>query len=506
MKFEITGAKKGSFYLLLLKSTTYLVGFFVMIFIVRRLSIHDYGIYNLLYAFLGYVGLISSLGLPSVFQRFIPDFCRHGKHYETKFLIFNGLIIRILVSIVLIVFILVLSHPISVIFKIENWTGYFSIFSLGIVFYLASELLNFSLASLFLHKFFLISNVIFSIIRGVIIIAVLSYHRNLRGLIIGEVISLFVLLSLLLYFFISKYYLKVESEKASIFPKKRVLNYCRNSYLNEIGITLYDTSTGIFIIGAFLNPVTVGIYAFAAQFLGQVSKFFPHMVIQEVVRPFFFARFATDYDKNVLNRMGNFLIKIIASYTIPLCVVMPIIGGDIIDLIFDRRYVGSLPIMIVLTVFRMLHSFQFALILIIQAIEEVQIITRSMIFALLGAVFSIIIIPHAGSIGVASITTAAILVQNIMLYFYLNKKIAFKIQYKSMLAILLNAIIVMLLIFLVHPLIVDILVFIIVLFGGIIVYVILTIVFNDFNDYDIRLINSMLGRTIFKGRVKDEND
>src|SRR5450631_3669026 len=63
------------------------VGAFITAFIIRSLTVKDYGIYTLLYSLIGYISVISSFGIPYVFQRFIPEAFQQKEYSLLKSLI-----------------------------------------------------------------------------------------------------------------------------------------------------------------------------------------------------------------------------------------------------------------------------------------------------------------------------------------------------------------------------------------------------------------------------------
>ena len=66
--------KQNAKFIFLQQIITPIINVSLGIYIIKKLSVLDYGIYNLLYALIGYLTLFSSMGLLNVFQRFIPEY------------------------------------------------------------------------------------------------------------------------------------------------------------------------------------------------------------------------------------------------------------------------------------------------------------------------------------------------------------------------------------------------------------------------------------------------
>ena len=72
-------SSKAVHYTVIFKVTSQLVSIFVTIILVRYLSKHDYGVYNLFYSTIAVIGLIASFGLSNTLQRYIPEYYQRGE-------------------------------------------------------------------------------------------------------------------------------------------------------------------------------------------------------------------------------------------------------------------------------------------------------------------------------------------------------------------------------------------------------------------------------------------
>jgi O-antigen/teichoic acid export membrane protein len=65
--------RKSGMWMIARWGITLTVGALVTTYIIRSLTIKDFGIYTLLYSMIGYISVISSSGISSIFRRFIPE-------------------------------------------------------------------------------------------------------------------------------------------------------------------------------------------------------------------------------------------------------------------------------------------------------------------------------------------------------------------------------------------------------------------------------------------------
>ena len=164
------------------KLITPVITFLVSVLIVRVLSVTDFGIYNFLFAVMAYVGLFSSFGLPNIFKRYIPEFMHKGAYQHVRKTVNYGLAIRLLMVLVALGCIRLFAEPIGALFNIEGYVRYFQLFALGMLFYLEAQLMGTALVSLFLHKYFVLTQIGYTLVRGGLLFFLLKRGYGLQSL------------------------------------------------------------------------------------------------------------------------------------------------------------------------------------------------------------------------------------------------------------------------------------------------------------------------------------
>ncbi|HEX9970857.1 MAG TPA: oligosaccharide flippase family protein, partial [bacterium] len=90
--------KQNAKYILFQNLTTPLINLAIGIYIIKKLSVTDYGIYNLLYAVISYLALFSSMGLLNVLQRYIPEFSTKRQFSNIKKLVKYSITVRLILA------------------------------------------------------------------------------------------------------------------------------------------------------------------------------------------------------------------------------------------------------------------------------------------------------------------------------------------------------------------------------------------------------------------------
>ena len=96
--------------------------------LVRALSEHEYGIYNLLYSVIGFMGIVASLGISNTLQRYIPEYYSNGEYKIANNLYKIAAFIRLLSNLLILGFLLVLWDLIAPFIKIAAYKQYFMLF------------------------------------------------------------------------------------------------------------------------------------------------------------------------------------------------------------------------------------------------------------------------------------------------------------------------------------------------------------------------------------------
>ena len=427
------------------------VGVCVTTFIIRSLSVEDYGIYNILFALMGYVSLFASFGLPQIFQRFIPEAYQQKDFALLKQIVWRGLVIRLALSVLAVALILLLSTPIGRLLKIEGWEQYFRLFAVGMICFLEIGLFSTALNGMFLHKYSVIGNIVWVLLRGALMAWVIVQGYGLTGVLWAEVASWAVWFAVLLFFYHQQVVRRHPTPRAAPLPLKRLFRYGGFSFFNEMGSSILSVATDVLVISAFLGPAAAGIYGFCNRVVKMFSKCLPHVVLQDVLRPAFFIRFAETGDLKDLERMFNLLTKISAFFLFPFAAGVLVLSDKMIPFVFGDKYSDALiPLWIVVT-FSAINAFMFPLGLVLQSLEKVDVLLYSKAFAIYNLIGDLLVVKPFGVVGVALVTCSAVLLKNLFCLYFARKYTGLSIDWRGFLKVLFNTAVMTLLLVPIRP-------------------------------------------------------
>jgi len=483
--------KRNSYYLMAERVICPIINFLVTIFIIRKLSIENFGIYSILLALMTYIGLISALGLPDIFQRFIPEFYQKRQLHSLSQLIYRGLLARFIFSLVLVLILVIFSGTIEKIFKIEYALNYLTFFSIAIIFGLASGLLSIALTSSLRNKEYAASQISYTIFRAIILFFIIESSGSLSGLLIGESLA-FVFLALLQVYFVSKFKLPKAIQSKLQLPIRRLIRFGGYSYFNDVGAQILSDSSDYFIISPFLGPGQVGIYAFAFKIMEFVSRVLPHTMLSKIIRPVFFTKYAKNADLSLINKMFNFHLKIIAIFSFPLVTLVLIFKEKLIMYMFDPKYLESSKILLIVASFTAINFLIEPVGLVLQSLEKVHVLLVSKIFVVYNLLAAFIVIKKWGIIGVAYATCTAVLFKNIFCYFFAKKYARLRPDYKMLGKMILNSLLMGTIALFLKSQVKDLISFILIIMLAIFIYLLFSYFNNAFSDQEKKFIMSFL--------------
>lgn len=473
------------------------VGVFITTFIIRSLTVEEYGLYTILFSLITYVSVISSFGIVEVFRRFIPEAMQASNYSLLKGLVLRGLVLRIVLSALTVSVILLVHGPVGQLLKIPDFINYFSVFAFGIVLYLEATLLTSVLHSLFLHKYSVIASTIYTLFRGACVFLLLKLGWDILGVLWAEVASwgLWTILQWLLYHF--KFSKVHPTSKVAKLPVRRYLRYAGFSSLNELGSAALGVSTDFFIISAALGPSAVAIYAFADRVIKLFMSCMPHVLLIDVIRPSFFTKYAETGSKQHLNQMFNLLVKIGAFSVFPLVVGIFLLGDTMIVLVFKPEYLPAEKILWVLIIFTAINIFAFPTGLVLQALEQVQINLYSKVFAIFNVIAALLVVHRFGVMGVVLTTCLSGLMKNLYCYWYAKQYGELSVDWPGLVRIATNAALMSVLLYFARPFVDNLLSLLVVATAGTLMFLVASWANKGFTSQERLWINRIMPRPLF---------
>lgn len=489
--------RKNSIYVLLGKVVMPAVNLLVTVYIIRRLSVVDFGTLNVLFAIMSFVGLFSSFGVTSVFSRYIPEFYEQNEPRKIRRLVMQGILLRFLLIVVVITVLLTFSAFFGVLFKMPaDNAQLLKLFSIVMIFYLESMTMAVVLESMFLHKYLVLANIVYTILRAALMFIFVGLHLGLTGIIYAELFSavIWFLLYMLVYL---RFSLAGRESVASPFPYKRIARFGAFSFLSQTGAEVLGTSIDNLLIAAFSNPVAVGLYAFSNKLATMVAGVMPDRLLDGVIAPLIITKHTRSQDTAVLAGTFTFITKLLAFIYLPATTGLILLGDKITTFLFSAKYLKAVPVLWVVAGFALFSFYQTPLIAVLNALEKVEFNFYSKLFAIYNLVMALVLIRPFGIMGVAFATGSAVLLKNLYLYWLMRRFAPLRFDWRAMSKFALNSLAMGILVALLRTVVTGLVSLILVIAAGALVYILAAFFNKGFNEEEHQIVNKLLTKPIF---------
>ena len=111
---------KGAAYQYVGLASTAILGFFTSVYLIKKLTIEEYGIYNFLWSVVIVANLITAFGMPQAIQRYLPEYRQKNDIYVQKNIIIGSMLLRFLADVLFALIFLVSIDKLLLIFNIPH--------------------------------------------------------------------------------------------------------------------------------------------------------------------------------------------------------------------------------------------------------------------------------------------------------------------------------------------------------------------------------------------------
>jgi O-antigen/teichoic acid export membrane protein len=476
--------------------------FLISVYVIKKLSVDEFGIYNFMLSVVLLAQVVTSLGLPQILQRYLPEYREKKINYFQKRILSISLLVRFFAGFIFVSIFLMSNNWVITVFNLPIFArNLIFLLSLIILLNLESQLLGDSaLVALFENRYWNFSKMTYSGFKFMLFFLFLSMGYGIKGIVLAWLIAEGILF---LLFFVRSYTLifSLPSEKEEIhaLPVRRFFNFGGVLFLSQVALFFRDKAADIFILSYFLGVYAVGLYSFAYGIPLMLMNFSPGSLLRGVTTPFLVYRYTKSNNKEELSYFFQLLNKIIFFTMIPIFVILIIFADKVIMYIFHPDYLKVKSLFMLSIGFMLVQQFAYAYIPIIYTLEKTRIILVGSLTAIYNLLMDLILIPSLGIVGAILATGSAGVLLLIYYSFSFRKKdiVILSYPWNAFLKSCCNIAITALIIFPVKEMIHSSLSLLIVLFIAIFIYLVVSYFNKAFNDNDRQIINQASGKKIW---------
>ena len=394
------------------------------IVLVRSMPEEDFGVFNLLYAFIPVVSTIASLGLEQTLRRYQPEYLSANNIAAARWLVRFVASARFGTNVILLAVILLAWNQVAPIFKLTPYRGEFAFFCMLVLLHFQANILQLSLSANMLHRFSIGSLAVLSLLK-LIAYASIAWFGSLT---LTTAIFADTLATAIAYFFLLKAYRRHcptpadgEPFRPSTTERKRLFRYGLLNNFNDAGAFVLSAKSDNFFIAAFLDPIGVAVYSFYTRLNQMVAHLQPTSLFDSVIQPVIFSVPHTDADQ-AIPKYFSLLLNAGLILQWPLLAFSFVYHREFIAVIFGGKYGDHSQLLPLVVAFGAFGIIGRPVTLVAQYEEKAGVMLLSKVFAVYNVLALLALIPVAGIYGAIIATGTATLFKNLFVWWHVRHR------------------------------------------------------------------------------------
>ena len=491
---------RGSIYHYFTAAIAALLNFLIVIYILQRLNLEEFGIYNFLLAAVLFIRTVTSLGTDSVVQRYLPEYEEKGNNYFKKRILSGSMLICFFAAVVLLGILFIARTRIIDFFHLPEYSKNLFCISMAIALLaLESHLLgNIALVALLKNRYWSFCRITYSLIKLILFYFAFRLNYGLTGILWGWLISEF----LLLIFFLIKGYqdvfsLPVRKENIQKLPVRRFINFAKFLYFHKLTQFFKRKGFDIFLLSYFLDTKAVAIYSFCFGIPLLLMQLSPANKLHPILKTLSVRNYTRQKNYENFSYLFAFINRLTFFIMIPLFIFVMILADKITLFLLNPDYIKTVYLFRLSLAFIAIHQFGFVYTPILFTLEKTKIIFITGLISFYNLVMDILLIPIYGVLG-AILATGSTGIIVILYYRYATGKIIrLSYPWKSFAVFTLNTLFAAGLLFILRPFMDDVFSLIFVFALTVTAYLIFSFLNKGFEQKDRDIINAVIGRKIW---------
>lgn len=398
-----------------------ILGYVVM---VRGMTKEDFGVFNLLYAFIPVVSTVASLGLEQTLRRYQPEYLRAGNVAAASWLVRFVASARFGTNVLVLGATLLAWNHVAPLFKLAPYRGEFLILCVLALLHFQARILQMSLASHMLHRYSVGSTAVLAIVKlaaysGLVAAGALTLANALFA-----DIAAFALAYASMYRAYRRNCLPAtqgEAYRPEPAERKRLLRYGLYNNFNDAGTLILSSKSDSFFIAAIIDPLTVGIYAFYTRLNEMAHQLLPTRLFDNVIQPLFFAVAQGEAERKV-PAYFTFLLNFSLLMQWPVLAYATAYHAEIVQVVFGGKFLEHSWLLPVVVAFSTLNIMATPVTLVAQYEEKAGIILLSKIFTIYNVTALLVLLPLAGVYGAAIASGSAQAFKNLFIWWHVRRR------------------------------------------------------------------------------------
>ncbi len=398
----------------------------VLFLIVRELPVKDFAIYTSLTAVVLIIGLISSLGIPQVLNRFLAELRTLNNNRAMYKLLIWGCLLRAVSYAIVVLALLPFVAYLSGVFKLSDWSWlvpwYFVVGFLRVTSTFMSQAMEnllwqrdsqYSLAAGGLLKLF--------VTLAVIYLSNLTLPYLVAIEIAGESLSLILLIAYLRSRWTHDEDRGMGDPGSLAVDRERYARFGFWCYMQNLTSVFYGSAPNRLFAAHYLPAEQVAIFGVVDRLIDFIRRYEPLTLFVGLIRPVFMSRFTTDNNFGNLVATANFIFRLNVIILILPMVLVTVAGEPLFYWITAGKYGHAVGLFLGFYVVVLLSSFRNLLDMLVKALEKNKIYLISNVVLSGSLLIALPLIKYVGLWSIVVANLAGLLVSMVIILEYLRR-------------------------------------------------------------------------------------
>ncbi|XZG69464.1 lipopolysaccharide biosynthesis protein [Chitinibacteraceae bacterium HSL-7] len=380
--------------------------FAALFFLVRLLAPSEYGLYVAYFSIVEIFYLVSGVGLSTFAQKYLTEFAAAGDIGLVRRYGSLSIVLRILFSIIFVLFLYFSFDAIAAYFDFEKLAGIAAFLMVLLVLELLLRYLSEIFPALMWQGSSQLLFLVRSLVRCVSYGVILFFYGS-ASLVLVFSVDLVATLAAVVYGVI-RFHSGVMQRSSEPSGMKEITStftemasVCLRFYAAQVAGQTYGNHMLKLIVLKLFGSVQAGVYGFAQALADMLRNYLPGYLLLGVVRPMFVARYEQRKDPAVLDEMFNFVLKMNFFTFFPVALFLAATGDSLLSHLSGGKYEDSSAVLMILLLVLSMQCVHQVLGMINLSTGSPNVSMKAYFLAPVGLVFGLIFARYFGYFGVA---------------------------------------------------------------------------------------------------------
>ena len=416
--------RKSLLHFLFGKSLNAVVSLLTLVALARWLAPNEYGVYIAFVALQASILALSSLGIDSTAERFLPELRTRYADSELLGFVAAAIAARLASLLLLILVTLLAAHPIATLVGLESNLNEFRLW-VGVIALTGVYTLAVVLLEAMLHQRQAQRSVSVYVLSKLVLLflAHSHFHLDLNTLVWVEMLATgFAAMvgswSLIRHFPPGGVH---SGWQLVLSNRHRMQRFAIFNYVAQVVFQFFSIEMMKLLVTRLLGVLQSARYGFASSLADTVQRYLPSVLLLRLIKPVFISRYVKTGDFAELNEMARIILKLNLLVLVPTIALAAVFGGDLLAMLSQDKYTDAQWILVGILGVLMLSSHQLVLSLLAGTLEKNAMQLYAGLASTVAFPFALFLIPTFGSIGAVAASAFSGLIYNTFATFYLRR-------------------------------------------------------------------------------------